>query len=151
MDRYYRLCSALNHQELLYHRAGQALPRQQQILWVWSGLMLSYSEAGQSAQARTFVARTLQCAESLLPQNDPNLALILRRAALVRSAEHEHASARSLIERSLSILETLYGAESVVLVESLHTYALILRAAKDGKTAKVVSMRIRQITRISAK
>src|SRR5207248_10762139 len=40
---------------------------QQQILWVWSGLMLSYSEAGQSAQARTFVARTLQCAESLLP------------------------------------------------------------------------------------
>jgi len=124
---------------------------QQQILLAWSGLMLSYSEAGQTTEARAFVVRTLQCAETLLPHNDPNFAVILRRAALVRSAEHDHAPARRLIERSLSILETLYGAESVALLESLRTYEHILRAAKEDKTAKLVSTRIRQITKTSAK
>lgn len=118
---------------------------QKQILWVRSGLMLSYSDAGQPAKADALVESTLHHADSTLQPNDPDLAVILHHAAMVRSAASDHTSARRLIERSIHILEGVYGSVSPALAEPLRTYEHILRVGKDRKTAKIVGARVRQM------
>jgi hypothetical protein len=121
-----------------------------QILWVRSGLMLSYFDARQTDKANALVASTLEYADSLLQEDDPNLALTLQLAAMVRSYS-DRVSALHLIERSIRILEGLHGPASSALVDSLRTYEHILRVAKDRKTAKLVEARIRRITQPAAK
>jgi tetratricopeptide (TPR) repeat protein len=116
------------------------------ILCARSGLMVFLSPIGRSAEAEHLASSVLKILQSTNAANDARAAILMQRMALLRLAQKDLAAARVAIERSLAIFEAISGAQSPQMIAPLKTYALILRAAKDRRSANRVDLRIRAIT-----
>jgi tetratricopeptide (TPR) repeat protein len=116
-----------------------------QVLLAQAGLMLAYARSGRARQAEALLVETLAAAQEKLEANDPDLAVVLHHASLVRMEQGDHAAARLLCERALTVIEASYGVGAPNLLEPLETYAWILRSAKDKRAAKRVEVRLREL------
>ena len=105
------------------------------ILCARSGLMVFLSPIGRSAEAEHLASSVLKILQSTNAANDARAAILMQRMALLRLAQKDLAAARVAIERSLAIFEAISGAQSPQMIAPLKTYALILRAAKDRRSA----------------
>lgn len=118
-----------------------------QILLARSGLMVSLVETGREAEAEPLATDILSKLDRVFPVDDPTLATILHNVAVVRLSQRDFVGARTLCERSLAILEKLFGDESSRMISTLRTYAAIARSAKDKVKAKSIDARIMLLLR----
>jgi hypothetical protein len=107
--------------------------------------MVSCAVSGRAIEAESLSRATLQAANRLLPEMDPRFSTVLHRLALVKLSQHDLPGARLLLERALQILECADGATSPRIIPPLQTYAHVLRASKDRRTAKQVEARIKKM------
>ena len=94
------------------------------------------SPAERAAANRSDAAQRVDALEQARDEDDPGLARALRRHAQLAAASGDLATARSLMERFVSLLERTTGAEALETAAALQDLALIQKAQGDLDAAR---------------